>query len=106
MSARIGAAVLAIALVGALALTSSSQPSRPVSNSAIERGLSIESGRATRKLHEQMLSGGVLSSVWHARTPARAASSGLGPSAPAGVSIRTVGCAKIFTGQFNNIKVN
>jgi hypothetical protein len=106
MSARIGVAVLAIALVGALALTSSSQPGRPVSNSAIERGLSIESGRATRKLHEQMLSGGVLSSVWHARTPARAASSGLGPSAPAGVSIRTVGCAKIFTGQFNNIKVN
>lgn len=106
MSARIGVAVLAVALVGALGLTSSSQPSRPVPNFAIERGLHIVNGEATRKLHEQMVSGSVLAAVQHARTPAHATSGGAGLSAPEGVRIRTVGCPKTFQGQFNNVRVN
>jgi hypothetical protein len=106
--ARLVVGLLALAVVFGGLVPLSSQPSQPTHNMVIDRNLAIESGQVTPDPHEQMLSGGVL----EAAREARAAHGGSGPrrassaSLPQGVRIRTLGCPKIFTGQFDNIKVN
>ena len=108
MLARFGVGLLVFAAVFGGLIPLSSQPSQPVHNMVIDRNLAIEAGQVTPDLHEQMLSGGLLDGIREARAaqgggqraPQRAA------SAPSGLRIRTLGCPKVFTGRFDNIKVN
>jgi hypothetical protein len=105
---RLGVVVVVLTLTLGLLVSTSSQPSRPVPNLAIDHNVAIVTGQATRQPHEQMISGGVVDDVKRAREAesgqslSRAAES----SAPEGVSIRTVGCSQVFHGAFDNIKVN
>lgn len=100
--------VLAVVFAGLVPL--SSQPSQPVHNMVIDRNLAIESGQITPDLHEQMLSGGLLDAVREGRAAQGGASQqgqrARSTSGPSNVRIRTLGCPKVFTGQFDNIKVN
>ncbi len=108
MLARFGVGVVALAVVLGALVPLASQPSQPAHNMVLDRNLAIESGQITPGPHEQLLSGGLLD----AAREARAAQGGTGPqrassaSLPAGVRIRTLGCPKVFTGRFDNIKVN
>ena len=110
MLVRFGVGLLVIAAVFGGLVPLSSQPSQPVHNMVIDRNLAIESGQITSDLHEQMLSGGLLDAV----REGRAAQGGLrqggqrarSTSGPSNVRIRSLGCPKIFTGRFDNIKVN
>src|SRR5262249_19195680 len=109
--ARFGVGLLVFATVLGGLVPLSSQPSQPVHNMVIDRNLAIEAGQVAPDLHEQMLSGSLLDGAREAR--AALATSGQGQrgpqraaSAPSGLRIRTLGCPKIFTGRFDNIKVN
>ncbi len=114
MLARFGVGLLALAAVFGGLVPLSSQPSQPVHNMVIERNLAIESGQVTPDIHEQLLSGGLLDGIREARA-AQGGSPQSGQqsqqrarstSGPSSLRIRTLGCPKIFTGRFDNIKVN
>jgi len=96
--------------------TTSSQQTQPVRNQVIERNMAIAQG-ATPKPHQQRLSGGVIQAVLDAceeadvagcerlregrgRRPERATVEG------PGARLRTVGCSNVFSGEFDNVRVN
>ena len=109
---RIGVGVLALVLVvGISSGTMTSQPIVPQTNLALDHALRIAVGQMAPKLHEQMLSSGVVRAGLDARFGEGALAGALRSAAtlstlPQGVVIRTLGCPNVFTGQFNNIKVN
>ncbi len=112
MLLRFGVGLLVLAAVFAGLVPLSSQPTQPVHNMAIDRNLAIEAGQVTSNVHEQLLSGGLLDSAKEARAAQGGSGQGGGQrparstAGPSSVQIRTLGCPKIFTGRFNNIKVN
>ena len=111
---RIGVGVLALVLVmGIMSGTMTSQPIVPQTNLALEHAISIALGQTGPKPHEQMLSSGVVQAGLHARygegalagavlTPLRHGSL---PSQN-NIASRALSCPNVFTGQFNNIRVN
>ncbi|HET9002108.1 MAG TPA: sialidase family protein [bacterium] len=106
---RLGVGVLALALVvGIMNGTISSQPIVPRTNAILEHSLAVETGQATLRLHERLISGGVMDAAWHARY-----GEGAGPGSrarslrlPEGVKTKTLGCPNVFHGKFDNIRAN
>ncbi|HEX9245203.1 MAG TPA: sialidase family protein [bacterium] len=111
---RIGVGVLALVLVmGIMSGTMTSQPIVPQTNLALEHAIRIALGQVDPKPHEQMLSSGVVQAGLHARYGEGALAGAVrGPArhvslpSPNNDVIRALSCPNVFTGQFNNIRVN
>src|SRR2546427_3186444 len=108
--ARLGVVVVAVPLAFGMGMlvAVSPQSTRPVPNFAIERSMAIVTGQATRKPHEQMISGGVLEGVRRAREARSGVSLSRGADSalPVNATIQTVGCSQVFPGTYNNVRVN
>src|SRR2546427_1532973 len=106
--ARPAVVVLAVVLTFGMLVSTSSQPSGPEPNLAIERGMAVVTGQATRKPHERLISGGVLASVRRAREAQTGGSLGrdTAPSVGNNATITTGGCSNVFPGTYNNVRVN
>ncbi|HTD46702.1 MAG TPA: sialidase family protein [bacterium] len=109
---RIVGGVLALLLVmGIMSGTMTSQPIVPKTNLALEHAIRLALGQMAPKPHEQSLSSGVVQAGLHARygegaLPGAVRRAATQSSLSSGIVIRTLGCPNVFTGRFNNIRVN